>query len=92
MLTAQGPAPVPLGGLPNVFVADGRGQASYETLLNYCPLALRPGEVPLAFIDVVLHTDHAVYGGVPEPFTGGLPPGLVSHIHVEFAVSAQPVQ
>lgn len=89
MLTANGPAPVPLGGLPNVFSADPAGRASYAARLNYCPLALKPGEVPLAFIDIVLHTDHAVYAGIPEPFGAGLPPGVVSHIQVEFAISAR---
>lgn len=91
MLTAGGPAPIPLGGVPNVFTADDAGQARYTARLNYCPLALKPGEIPLAFIDIVLHTDHAAYGGVPEPFAAGLPPGVVSHIHVEFAISATPV-
>jgi hypothetical protein len=92
MLPPTGPTPVALGGVPNLFLAGGDGRASYAALLNYCPLALRPGEVPLAFIDVVLHSDHAAYGGVPEPFAGGLPPGLVTQIHVEFAVSARPIR
>ncbi len=87
MLTDLGPRPIALGGVPNSFVADERGNATFSARLNYCPLALRPGELPLSFIDILYHADHTLYGAVGELIQGGSPTGIVTMIQVEFPVS-----
>ncbi len=87
----QGPVALPMGGVPNVVVSDGYGQGNFSARLNFCPLALQEGEVPLAIIEVLYHSDGAAYGAVPELQKAGFPPGLVTHVHLDFPVSARPV-
>ena len=41
MLTANGPAPICLGGAPCAFVTDEKGTASFARTLNFCPYRLR---------------------------------------------------
>lgn len=88
MLTPQGPFPIPLGGTPNAFVTDQKGNARFSRLLNYCPMQLAAGQVPLAFVEVVFHSDQSLYAGVPSLPLRGLPAGAVEHPQVDFAVSA----
>ncbi len=87
MLTALGPRPIALGGVPNSFVADEFGNAHFSARLNYCPMELRAGELPLSFIDILYHADQALYGTVGELIQGGSPTGMVTFIQVEFPVS-----
>jgi len=87
MLTALGPRPIALGGVPNAFVADEFGSAKFSARLNYCPMALREGELPLSFIDILYHADHTLYGAVGELIQAGSPTGMVTMIQVEFQVS-----
>jgi hypothetical protein len=87
----QGPVALPLGGVPNVVVTDDRGRGQFSARLNFNPLSPQAGEVPLVIIEVVYHSDGAVYGAVPELQLAGFPPGLVTHSHLEFPVTAQPV-
>jgi hypothetical protein len=91
MLTDQGPAPICLGGSPCAFVTDRKGNGSYNATLNFCPYNLREGEFPLGVIEVLFHSDHSIYASQPELFYAGYPPGLTSHSHIEFPVSATPV-
>ncbi|MFL5344894.1 MAG: hypothetical protein ACJ8AT_08870 [Hyalangium sp.] len=91
LVGSQGPVPLPLGGVPNVVVTDECGRGTFSAQLNFCPLSLLPGEVPLAIIEVVYHSDGALYGAVPELQKAGFPPGLVTHVHLDLPVSAQPV-
>ncbi|MFQ5527420.1 MAG: hypothetical protein ACE5GX_14290 [Thermoanaerobaculia bacterium] len=58
--------PQPLGGAPNHVVADKQGKFTFERTLNFCPMEIQNGSVPLA-IDVAKHLDGGnTYGGVPE--------------------------
>ena len=59
--------PQPLGGAPNVVVADKKGKFRFTRTLNFCPMVVQPnGSVPLA-IDVAKHLDGGnSYAGVPE--------------------------
>ena len=91
MLTANGPAPICLGGSPCAFVTDDRGQATFKTVLNFCPYKLRATEVPLGQIEVLYHADHSVYGFMPELFAAGFPPGITSFSHLDFPVSSTPL-
>ncbi len=91
MLTANGPAPICLGGSPCAFVTDSAGNASFSRDLNFCPYDLRPDEVPLGEIEILYHADHALYGFMPELFAAGNPPGIVSFSHMDFPVSATPL-
>jgi hypothetical protein len=91
MLTTLGPRPIALGGVPNAFVADESGNAKFSARLNYCPMALRPGELPLSFIDILYHADHTLYGAVGELIQAGSPTGIVTMIQIEFPVSVTPV-
>lgn len=87
ILTPLGPRPVALGGAPNSFVADESGNAKFSARMNFCPMDLKPGELPLAFIDILFHGDQALYGAVGELINGGSPTGVVTFIQVEFPVS-----
>jgi len=91
MLTANGPAPICLGGSPCAVISDDHGQATFKTLLNFCPFNLKAGEVPLGEIEVLYHGDHALYGFMPELFAAGNPPGIVSFSQLDFPVSATPL-
>ncbi len=88
MSTPAGPAPIPLGGVPNVVVADAKGNARFERQINFCPQDLAPGESPMVLVEVIFHSDGAVYGAVPEFILGGFPPGLVTHAHLDIPVVA----
>lgn len=90
MLTNQGPAPICLGGSPCAFITDKKGNATFSATLNFCPYDLREGEYPLGIIEVLFHSDHALYASQPELFYAGYPPGIVSHSQLEFPVSATP--
>jgi hypothetical protein len=90
MLTDQGPAPLCLGGSPCAFLTDKKGNGSFSATLSFCPYDLRPGEFPIGIIEVLFHSDHALYASQPELFYAGYPPGIVSHSHIEFPVSATP--
>ncbi len=91
MLTARGPAPICLGGSPCAFVTDDKGSASFSRDLNFCPYKLRTTEVPLGEIEILYHADHSLYGFMPELFAAGYPPGIVSFSHLDFPVSATPL-
>ncbi len=59
--------PQPLGGAPNAVVADKNGKFKFARTLNFCPMEVQNGSVPLA-IDIAKHLDGGnTYGGVPEP-------------------------
>ncbi len=88
MSTPGGPAPIPLGGVPNVVVADPRGNARFERRINFCPQQLAAGQSPMVLVEVIFHSDGAVYAGVPELILGGFPPGLVTHAHLDIPVIA----
>ncbi len=83
--------PVPMGGAPNAFVTDPRGEARFERALSYCPLQPLPSGERLAIIEVIYHSDHSLYGGVPEQFLAGLPPGAVTHAHMDIPILATPL-
>lgn len=77
----------PLGGVPNSFVTDDRGSATFERSLNFCPMDLKEGEVPLLFVDVVYHSDGSLYGARPALPRVKLFSGTVSHSQLEFLLS-----
>jgi len=79
----------PLGGLPNMIVTSRRGDATFERQLNFCPMNLKRGEIPLSTIFLVYHSNHQFGGTVPSfPETGSFP-GSVAHVHLHFPVSAK---
>ena len=58
--------PQPIGGAPNSTVADKRGRFSFARTLNFCPMEIQNGSVPLA-IDIAKHLDGGnPYGASPE--------------------------
>lgn len=82
----------PLGGVPNAFVADSKGKARFERVLNFCPIDLAPGEVPLVVVDVVFHANQSLYGARPSLPRVKLFSGVVSQSQLNFLVSGTPVQ
>lgn len=104
---APGPGliPLPLGGVPNIFVADKQGNGAFERDLAVCPLDLTPDGSQFLFVSVAYHSDGGLYGAVPELpagsvqvlsstgtiFSTNLPAGLVNHDQVEFAVTVFPL-
>ena len=68
--------------MPNSYVTDKKGNATFERELNFCPTdAARDGvgDKILAFLGTHLHSDHVAYGGIPAPIAAGFPPGTVLH-------------
>lgn len=94
-----GLAAVPVGGVPNVFVANGRGFGRYARELSGCPMTnITPEGATMAFIDVVYHSDGGVTGGLPglggtvstfidengAEYESTLPVGTISHTQLVF--------
>lgn len=80
---------IPLGGVPNIFVADTNGKGSYSRKINFCPMNLKEGELPLILITTLYHSDHQVYGNVPLLLAKGIFPGLQGHEQVQFLVTGK---
>ena len=83
-LDPSGPrfVPVPFGGVPNVFITDQQGNASFDRALNFCPVEAAESGVDgkrLGLIETHLHSDHVAYGGIPAPLAAGFPPGTTLH-------------
>ncbi len=93
--------PKPFGGVPNVFTSDPDGSVRYFREINWCPLiddfgtttithpALPPNQLSRATPVVFLfhfHSDHIIYGALPTPFLGGVPPGFRIHSLLEFTL------
>lgn len=90
---ADGPGfkPYPLGGAPNAYVTDEKGDAIFERDLKFCLTDAAKDGVDgrrLAIIDTHLHSDHVAYGGLPAPLAGGFPPGTVLHAQLEWDLGA----
>ena len=85
--------PVPLGGVPNSYVTDKKGNATYERELNFCPTDAAKkdpvgDELTLAIIGTHLHSDHVAYGGIPAPLFEGFSPGTVVQEHLSWDMGA----
>jgi hypothetical protein len=89
---ANGLFPFPVGGVPNIFVTDRHGRATFERQLNFCPGHTAANESPLLAIDVVFHSDNQVYGLVPEPDLAGFFTGTVTNTQLEFLVQGRELQ
>jgi len=79
--------PQPLGGVPNVYMTDKDGDATFERKLNFCPLEAAENGVNgnvLLTIATHLHSDGVAYGGLPAPIAAGSPPGIVLHAVLEW--------
>lgn len=82
----DGAAPTPLGGIPNVIVADINGSGGITRSLNYCP----QDEPTFITSAIAYHSDGNVYGGAPETLMpAGVSSGLVSHEHLAFGIHVQ---
>jgi hypothetical protein len=57
--------PQPLGGAPNVVIANSKGSFSFARELSFCPMEAQGGSVPLG-IDIAKHIDTNAYAGVPD--------------------------
>lgn len=83
----------PLGGAPSAFTTNGDGNALFKRELNFCPLEFNEQvRAQLAWVMVVLHTDHMAYGGVFSPDLVGLFGGTVAHVHMEFHLLGEDAQ
>lgn len=76
----------PFAGVPNVVTTDEQGNAVFRRTLTYCPNNIKEGEQPLLLVDLLLHSDQMVYGGIPTttPFSND------AHVHIEFDTSVLP--
>ncbi len=88
---AGGMVAVPLGGVPNVIATDERGKGSFRRHLGFCPFELTDEGSRLLLIDVVYHSDHQIYGFVPDLALRSFITGTVTHTQLEFRVSGQPL-
>ena len=87
-LTAQTTTfPQPFGGVPNAYITDAKGRATFVRDLSFCPTRIGPAGFEgnrLMSIITHLHSDHILYGSLPVPLTGGRPPGTVLHTQLEW--------
>jgi len=60
---------IPLGGVPNVFVADSHGEADFSRTLGFCPTE----EATLRLVDIAYHADGNLYGGAVDLYLEGFP-------------------
>ncbi len=82
----------PLGGVPNVIITDSTGRGSLEAVMNFCPLDVKEGEVPLGAIFVAFHSDQQVYGTMPSFTDKGRFPGAMAHVQLYFPIAATGIQ
>lgn len=78
---------VPLGGVPNMLVADDQGKASARRDLNFCP----QHETRLKYLTVAYHSELRGFGAVPDQALDGAPGGTTAHAAVSFPINAVPV-
>lgn len=78
---------VPLGGVPNLLVADREGNASTRRELNFCP----HHETRLKYLTVAYHSEQRGFGAVPDQALDGAPGGTTAHAAVSFPINAVPV-
>ena len=79
--------PQPFGGVPNAYLTDKRGNASFERELNFCPMqASRSGVDGSRLLSIIthIHSDHVLYGAIPFPGGAGFPPGSVGSMQLEW--------
>ena len=79
--------PQPYGGVPNAYVTNGKGNASFKRDLNFCPMTAASdgiGGNRLLSIITHIHSDHMLYGAVPFPGGAGFPPGSVGSMQLEW--------
>ncbi len=95
--------PIPLGGIPNAMVPDGRGRAKFSRELASCPKDVTPNGSILLFVDLAYHSDSNLTGAFPQiagapanfkdkdgtEFSSPLVPGAVTHDHVLFLISGE---
>ena len=60
---------IPLGGVPNVFVAGRHGKAGFSRKLGFCPTE----EATLRLVDIAYHADGNIYGGAVDLYLRGFP-------------------
>lgn len=82
----------PFGGVPNAFTTDARGDATFERVLNFCPLNPGPDDAPVVVVDVVYHSDQNLYGGRPSLPRVKFMSGAISHSQLNFLVSGTPAE
>lgn len=80
---------VPLGGAPNVVTTDRHGNGKFSRQIGFCPFERTVTGARLLAIDVVYHSDHQVYGVMPDLPLISLITGSVTHTQVEFVVSGE---
>ncbi|MCG8424222.1 MAG: hypothetical protein MJE77_40535 [Proteobacteria bacterium] len=91
--------PIPFGGVPNIFVTDKRGSATWVRELGFCP---QTDPRVLNYV-IVNRANGQNYGGVPAPFLNqedpdtafdgyrGFIPGTVAQVQLSFNVGGIPV-
>lgn len=84
---------IPVGGTPNIFVTDADGSATYERVMQFCPLRPETTDRAMLVINVQYHSNHQNYGGINGPPIERLPGaywiGTTIHNHLQFPVTVQ---
>lgn len=82
--------PIPLGGVPNVFVTDKHGNAEFKRWIKLCPFKPESTDRPVLTINVQWHGNQENYGGVTEPgFIHGQWLGVITFNAIQFPVNVQ---
>ena len=100
---APGPGfvPLPFGGVPNAFVPNKHGAATFERDLAACPMDVTPDGSVVMFVSTAYHSDGSLYGATPElplrpvdfvaadgtTFSSVLAPGVVDHDQMNFIIN-----
>lgn len=100
---ATGLLTAPLGGMPNLVVADHRGRAKLQRVGLFCPLELTSDGSSLIYVRLIWHADGGGSGSTPAdfdevqvfvgfggglPFQSTLPLGIHRFDHLAFPVGA----
>ncbi|HHJ15644.1 MAG TPA: hypothetical protein ENJ80_03000 [Gammaproteobacteria bacterium] len=79
---------VPLGGVPNAFVAGKHGKARFSRTLGFCPT----GEDTLRLVDIAYHADGNLFGGAVDLYLQGFPGITAATTQMAFPFNVEPVR
>lgn len=78
-----------LGGTPNAIATDKKGNGTFKRELNFCPGDTTELGARLIAMDIIYHSDHQVYAGVPGLALNSMITGTNTHSHLWFTISGE---
>lgn len=78
-----------LGGTPNAIATDRKGNGTFKRELGFCAMEQTESGANLIAMDIIYHSDHQVYAGVPGLALKRLITGTNTHSHLWFTVRGE---